>query len=200
MLGLTRGFSTLIGAALAGILLWFASQLDERTLGGYWAAYGLAAAAGLTMALSQLLGGWTKWGWPKISANVLLLGFLPVLVVGGWVVLASQPDANWFRDHVQAWSADIGVRDVVFDLNDFLGAIAFGIGLVFGFTFDTTGPRLRRPARPAPAAVGGDVDQPTAAERTEVAPAGGDRYARGTPAAPQPTPAPERDERVPSRE
>ncbi len=201
MLGLTRGFSTLVGVAVAGFLLWLASQLDERTTGGYWAAYGIAAAAGLTMALSQLLGGWTKWGWPKISANVLVLGFLPALVVGGWVILASQPDANWFRDHVQSWSADIGVRDVVFDLNDFLGALAFGIGLVFGFTFDTTGPRIRRIPEPAPAPVRSAVDEPTAAERTEVAAAREPAVeAAGTPVAPQPIPADERDPSVPSRE
>ncbi len=51
------------------------------------------------MALSQLFGGWTKWGWPRISVGVLLIGFLPVLVVGGWVLLAGQPDANWFQRH-----------------------------------------------------------------------------------------------------
>ena len=31
---------------------------------------GIVAGAGLTMALSQLFGGWTKWGWPRISAGV----------------------------------------------------------------------------------------------------------------------------------
>jgi hypothetical protein len=168
MLGITRGISTLIGAAMAGILLWVAAQLNEGATGGYWATYGIVAAAGLTMALSQLLGGWTKWGWPEISLNVLLLGFLPVLLVGGWVIVASQPDANWMRDHIQAWSADIGVRDVVFDVNDALAAIAFGIGLVFGFSFDTTGPRLRRPVEAPPAPATRDLDAPTAAEQDEV--------------------------------
>jgi hypothetical protein len=168
MIGLTRGFSTLLGAAVAGILLWVATQLDNSTTGGYWAAYGIVAAAGLTMALSQLLGGWTKWGWPQISLTVLLLGFLPVLVVAGWIVVASQPDANWARDHVQSWSGSLGIRDVVFDVNNLLGAIAFGVGLVFGFTFDTTGPRLVRPATGPAEPVAGDVDEPTVAERTEV--------------------------------
>jgi hypothetical protein len=168
MLGITRGISTLLGAGVAGILLWVASQLDDGTTGGYWATYGIVAAAGVTMAMSQLLGGWTKWGWPEISLNVLLLGFLPVLVVAGWVIVASQPDANWARDHVQAWSADLGVRDVVFDDNDLLGAIAFGVGLVFGFSFDTTGPRVRRPVGAPPAPVAPDTDAPTAAERDEL--------------------------------
>ena len=33
-----------------------------------------------------------------------------------------------------------------------LPAIAFGIGLVFGLTFDTTGPRIPRRFKPVPAA------------------------------------------------
>jgi hypothetical protein len=185
MLGITRGVSTLIGAGLAGILLWVAAQLNETTTGGYWATYGIVAAAGLTMALSQLLGGWTKWGWPEISLNVLLLGFLPVLVVAGWIVVASQPQHSWMRDHVQAWSADLGVRDVVFDVNDMLAALAFGVGLVFGFSFDTSGPRLRAPVE-APR-VTRDADEPTEAEREEVVER---RRAVDTPDA----------ERVPSRE
>ena len=76
MPGITRGISTLIGAATAGVLLWVAVQLNEGATGGYWATYGIVAAAGLTMALSQLLGGWTKWGWPEISPKVFLLAFL----------------------------------------------------------------------------------------------------------------------------
>jgi MFS family permease len=81
---------TLIGAACAGLLLWLASQVSADSLGGYWAFVGLAAAAGLTMALSQLLGGWTKWGWPQVSGSVFLLGFLPGLVAGGLVLLAAS--------------------------------------------------------------------------------------------------------------
>jgi hypothetical protein len=184
MIGLTRGFSTLLGAAGAGILLWFAAQLDNSTTGGYWAAYGIVAAAGLTMALSQLLGGWTKWGWPEISVKVLLLAFLPVFVAACWVLVASQPDANWARDHVQSWSGSLGIRDVVFGVNDLLGALAFGVGLVFGFTFDTTGPRRVRPLESpveSPVESGAEaftpeVHEPTIAERTEVTEVGeGDR-------------------------
>src|SRR5918997_201739 len=107
MLGITRGFSTLIGAA------------------------------GLTMALSQILGGWTKWGWPRLSAGVFLLGFLPVLVAGGWVLLARQP-ADFFN--TSNWSRDLGLHGVVSDLGELLAAIAFGIGLTFGLCFDTSGP------------------------------------------------------------
>ena len=62
MIGVARGISTLIGATVAGILLWVATQIGTQTSGEYWTTYGLIAAAGLTMALSQILGGWTKWG------------------------------------------------------------------------------------------------------------------------------------------
>ncbi len=145
MIGVTRGISTLAGAAVAGSLLWFATQVGTETAGEYWATYGLIAAAGLTMALSQILGGWTKWGWPRFSTGVFLLGFLPALVAGGWVLLARQP-ADWFN--TSNWSRDIGVYGAVADLGNILPAAAFGIGLIFGLSFDTAGPK-REPARDA---------------------------------------------------
>jgi hypothetical protein len=165
MIGVTRGISTLAGATVAGILLWFATQVGTETTAEYWATYGLIAAAGLTMALSQILGGWTKWGWPRFSLGVFLLGFLPVLVAGGWVLLARQP-ADWMN--TSNWSRDLGVYGVVADLGNILPAIAFGIGLTFGFSFDTAGPRRevverehvqREDVR--------DTDAPLTAERTE---------------------------------
>ena len=138
MIGVTRGISTLAGAAVAGILLWFATQIGAQTSGEYWATYGLIAAAGLTMALSQILGGWTKWGWPRFSTGVFTLGFLPVLVAGGWILLSRQP-ADWMN--TSNWSRDLGIFGAVADLGNILPAIAFGIGLVFGLSFDTAGPR-----------------------------------------------------------
>jgi hypothetical protein len=138
MIGVTRGISTLAGATVAGILLWFATQVGAETTSEYWATYGLIAAAGLTMALSQILGGWTKWGWPRFSIGVFLIGFLPVLVAGGWVLLARQP-ADWMN--TSNWSRDLGFYGLVQDLGNVLPAIAFGLGLTFGFSFDTAGPR-----------------------------------------------------------
>ena len=137
MIGVTRGISTLAGAAVAGILLWFATQIGAETSGEYWATYGLIAAAGLTMALSQILGGWTKWGWPRFSLGVFTLGFLPVLLAGGWILLARQP-ADLLN--TSNWSRDLGIFGAVADLGNILPAIAFGIGLVFGLSFDTAGP------------------------------------------------------------
>jgi hypothetical protein len=179
MYGLTRGTMTLVGAAGAGLLLWLASQLEADSLGGYWTYVGLTAAAGLTMAFSQLLGGWTKWGMPRLTRGVFLLGFLPALVAGGIVLLAAQPD----RARGAGLAGDLGVEGLAQDLTSVLPAIAFGLGLLFGFTFDTTGRRARavdvvderadvrrgRPVTPAP--VDSTVaDEPVAGERAELAP------------------------------
>ena len=158
MIGITRGISTLGGAAVAGVLLWFATQIGTQTNSEYWSTYGLIAAAGLAMALSQILGGWTKWGWPRFSLGVFLIGFLPVLVAGGWVLLARQP-ANWMN--TSNWSRDLSIFGVVNDLGNILPAIAFGIGLTFGFSFDTAGPRREVVAEP----VARDTDAPLTADR-----------------------------------
>src|SRR5436189_1883030 len=151
MYGLTRATVTLNSAAIAGLLIWLATQIGSGSNGEYWATYGLVAAAGLVMALSQLLGGWTKWGWPRVDLPVFLIGFLPVFVAGGWVLLARQPGSIFFNStHV---SRDIGIDSLVSDLGDMLAVIAFGIGLTFGFTFDTA-PRAvpaEAPAAPRPA-------------------------------------------------
>jgi hypothetical protein len=143
MFGLTRAVSTLIGVATAVVLIWVAAQIGDDSNADYWALYGLVAAAGLVMAFSQLLGGWTKWGWPRLSGTVFLLGFLPALVVATWVLGAGQPTENWLQQHVVDWSDDLGIGDVVEDLLDLAGPLAFLAGLTFGFTFDTTGPRTR---------------------------------------------------------
>jgi hypothetical protein len=95
------------------------------------------------MALSQLLGGWTKWGWPRLSIAVLLSAFVPVAIVALWVVLAGEPGSGWFHDHVMAWSRDIHVSGLVTDFLYYIPVLAFGAGLVFGFSFDTTGPAVR---------------------------------------------------------
>jgi hypothetical protein len=165
MIGITRGISTLAGAAVAGILLWFATQVGTETSTEYWSTYGLIAAAGLTMALSQILGGWTKWGWPRFSLGVFLICFLPGLVAGGWLLLARQP-ADWMN--TSNWSRDLSIYGLVNDLGNILPAVAFGIGLTFGFSFDTAGPRREVVAeehvvRDADAPLTADRDRPPAA-------------------------------------
>jgi hypothetical protein len=147
MYGLTRGPVTLLAAGVAGFLVWISTQISDSSTGGYWAVYGILAGAGLVMALSQLIGGWTKWGWPRMSPTVFLVAFVPTLVAVGWIVVAGQPHANTTQSHVLNWSGDIGLGGLVHDLIEYVGVLAFGLGLVFGFTFDTTGPP--RPAEPA---------------------------------------------------
>ena len=125
------------------------------------------------MALSQLLGGWTKWGWPRVSGTVFLLGFLPALVAGGLVLLHAQPDGRLRA----GWAGDLGLERP----RRGLVARAAGdrvrrSGSLFGFTFDTTGPRraerredverrdVRRPGTPAPCRPDGRAaDEPVAA-------------------------------------
>jgi hypothetical protein len=141
MYGLTRATTTLLAAAAGGLLIWFATQINDQHLGGFWAVYGLIAGAGLLMALSQLLGGWTKWGWPRLSATFLLTAFVPIAIVSLWIILAAEPGNGWFHRHVLSWSSDLHIQGLVNDLKEYIPVFAFGIGLVFGYSFDTTGPR-----------------------------------------------------------
>jgi hypothetical protein len=164
MQGVTRGAMTLFGVAVAGFLIWWgASALPDEgdaTIGEFWWAAALIAAAGLIMALSQLLGGWTKWGWPRISGNVFLLGFLPALIAGGWVVVAAEPGDHWLGSHVRDWSDGIGLENLVGDLIQVWPALAFGVGLTFGLTFDTTGPRTEPAPAPGRQPMEDDAGQP----------------------------------------
>ena len=167
MYGLTRATTTLLAAAVAGLLIWFATQINDHTVGGFWAVYGLIAGAGLVMALSQLLGGWTKWGWPRLAVTFFLIAFVPIAIVSLWIVLAAEPGSGWFHRHVLAWSGDIHIRGLVNDLKEYVAVFAFGIGLVFGFSFDTTGPRRKAvPVDRREAAVDHRAaDEPLTAER-----------------------------------
>ena len=130
MNGWTRALTTLLAAGAAGFLLWLAAQWDLHTTGGYWAAMGVVAGCGLLLGAAQLRG---SGGNPRA---MLLLGFLPVLVCAGWVLLYDQPHANWFRDHVTAWSSNIGILGVVRDVATWNGVLSFGIGLVFACALD----------------------------------------------------------------
>ena len=143
MYGLTRATTTLVFSAVAGLLIWLATQISNDHVGGYWARVGLVAGAGFVMALSQLIGGWTKWGVPRLSLAVLFTAFVPVAIVSLWVILAGEPGSGWFHDHVLAWTRDIHLSGLVTDFLYYIPVLAFGTGLVFGFSFDTSGPRVR---------------------------------------------------------
>jgi hypothetical protein len=173
--GWSRALATLLGAAAAGVLLWVAAQIGRDSTGGYWAAYGIVAAAGIVFALSQLRG---RTGNPPA---MLLFGFVPVLIVAGWVLLGMQPHSNWFQSHVLRWSGSIGVRDVLRDVGMWLGVLAFGIGYTLGAVLEPA-PR-RVVARPPHDRVA--ADEPVAAERREVV----DRPVREREPEPEPEPA-----------
>jgi hypothetical protein len=125
------------------LLIWLAQTFDLSSTNGFWAAMGLIAAAGLALGLSQLFGGWTKWGLPVMSPGVFLLAFIPTAIVVGWILLATQPDGGWQQDRFTGWSSDLGITGFVNDLGTLPAALAMGLGIVFAFTFDTTGPRAR---------------------------------------------------------
>ncbi len=169
--GIWRAPATLAGAAVAGALLWLAAQIGRHSIGGYWAAYGIVAAAGAVLALSQIRG---RHGHPRA---MFLLVFLPVLVTAGWVLVALQPAPTITSVHVRLWSEDIGIADVVYSVGTWLGVLAFGIGYTAGATIE---PPPRRPLDEEPPVARGyeptadepatderAADEPTAAERTE---------------------------------
>ena len=138
---LVRGLFTLLGVVAAGFLIWLATLFDLDATGEFWAAMGILAAAGFVLGFSQLLGGWTKWGMPVVSPGVFLFGFLPALILGGGILLATRDTGQGTRDTVSGWAQDLGIEGFVRDMSVFQGAIALAIGLVFSFVFDTAGPR-----------------------------------------------------------
>jgi hypothetical protein len=142
-----RGLFTLLGVAAAGFLVWLATQFDLSSTSEFWAAMGILVGAGAVLGLSQLLGGWTKWGRPTISPSVLLLGFLPTLVAVAGILVATRPTGTAEGEDVAGWIRDIGLGGLAEDLSLFQGVLAFGLGIVFSFIFDTMGPRTRVLAR-----------------------------------------------------
>jgi hypothetical protein len=182
MIGSNRAAVTLLGTAAAAVLLWVAALFNPHHTGGYWAALGVLAGAGLLLGVLQMRG---RTGHPPA---MFLLGFLPVFIAGSWVLLGMQPHDVWGRHQILSWSHDIHVKGLVRDVGMWTGLIAFAIGYTFGLTFEpapvrreeavvTRRRRFRRTsatsaATAAPAAATHDrraADEPLAAERTEVA-------------------------------
>ena len=138
---LVRALFTLAGAAAAGFLVWLASLFELTDTQEFWAAMGLVAAAGLVLGLSQLFGGWTKWGMPVLSPGVFFLAFVPAALAVGWILLATQPEGGWQQERLASWSDDVGILGFVQDMGLFGPALALGLGVLLAFSFDTTGPR-----------------------------------------------------------
>jgi hypothetical protein len=144
--GVTRSLFTLVGVAAAIILTWLASEVFSP--GGsdvdFWIAMGLIAAGGLALGLSQLFGGWTKWGVPRVSSGVFLFGWIPTAIVVGWILLTMQPSGGWQQGRLEGWSDSIGILGFVNNFSDWLTAVpALILGLVTALIFDTSGPRQR---------------------------------------------------------
>ncbi|HSK14901.1 MAG TPA: hypothetical protein VK915_01895 [Gaiellaceae bacterium] len=138
-----RGLFTLLGVAGAGFLVWLATQFDLGATDEFWAAMAILMGAGVVLGLSQLLGGWTKWGAPTISPSVLVLGFLPAFVAVGAILVATRPTGTEEGEQVAGWIEDVGLGGLAADLALFQGVLAFGLGIVLSFTLDTRGPRAR---------------------------------------------------------
>jgi hypothetical protein len=134
----TRGLTTAVAAGVAGLLLWLATLVGVQSVTRFWESMGIVAAAGLVVALSQVIGGWTKGGGGlRVSPTTFLLAFLPVLVCVGWILMATQPGNGWHEGTVTSWSHSIGIMGPVHALGLWHGALAFGFGLVLGLTLDT---------------------------------------------------------------
>lgn len=172
-LDIQRGVTTLLAVGAAGCLIWLATQVGQQTTGRFWASMGIVAGAGLVMAASQLVGGWTKFGMPRFSLGVFLLAFLPVLISTVWVTLATQPGDGWQDGRLSSWSETLGIKGFVYSIGLYHGVLAFAFGLVLGFCFDTRGRREGLAVTPAAGAVISDepaaADQDSPAERSPVA-------------------------------
>ena len=92
MIGITRGISTLGGAVVAGILLWFATQIGTQTNSGYWSTYGLIAAAiafGFAVMLAKEFVARRRPYTALWALALLLYGVATLVVVIGAVGAAA---------------------------------------------------------------------------------------------------------------
>ena len=158
----SRGLTLALAAALAGLGLWGATQVGMQTTGRFWLSMLIVAGAGLVIALAGHVGTWTKGLRLRVSPGTFVLAFLPVLVVSGWILIATQPGTGWEEGRLHSWSNSIGIFGVVHSIGLWHGVLAFGVGLMLGLSLDGV---------PAP--------------EEEVAPA----YERGVPAADEPVAA-----------
>jgi hypothetical protein len=174
----TRGLTLALAAGLAGLLLYLASEIGVQTTVRFWEAMGLVAAAGLVLSLAPVVGGWTKGLRLRLSPGTFVLGFLPVLVSVGWILMATQPGNGWHEGTVVSWSHDVGLMGLIHSLGLWHGVLAFGFGLVLGATLDAVPVPVvdeeevvvdrRRDRVVAPAATPMDrraADEPVTAER-----------------------------------
>lgn len=159
----TRGLTLALAAALAGLLLYLATQVGQQSTARFWEEMGIVAGAGLVLALAPVLGGWSSGLRLRLSPGTFLLGFIPVLVVVGWILMATQPGNGWHEGTVVRWSHDMGLMGLIHDLGLWHGALAFGFGLVLGTTLDAVPATMVEPV----AAASATQPMPVADERPE---------------------------------
>jgi hypothetical protein len=147
----TRGLTLALAAALAGLLLYLATQVGQQSTARFWGEMGIVAGAGLVLALAPVLGGWSSGLRLRMSPGTFLLGFIPVLVVVGWILMATQPGNGWHEGTIVRWSHDMGLMGLIHDLGLWHGVLAFGFGLVLGTTVDAVPVALIEPVAAAPA-------------------------------------------------
>ena len=150
----TRGLTIALSAGLAGLLLYLATRVGMQSTARFWASLGIVAAAGLVLALAPVLGGWTKGLRLRFSRGAFLLGFVPVLVAVGWILMATQPGNGWHEGTIASWSESLGLMGIVHALGLWHGALALGLGIVLGTTLDAV--PVQTPVA-APAAVDDEV-------------------------------------------
>ncbi len=133
----TRGLTTAFAAGVAGVLLWTAALVGQQTTVRFWEEMGIVAGAGLVLSLAHALAGWTKGLRLRLSPGTFLLGFVPVLVCVGWILMAAQPGSGWHEGRIVSWSQSLGLLGIVHKVGLWNGVLAFGFGLVLGLTLDT---------------------------------------------------------------
>jgi hypothetical protein len=168
----SRGLTLALAAALAGLGLWGATQVGMQTTGRFWISMAVVAGAGLLIALAAHVGTWTKGLRLRVSPGTFALAFLPVLVVVGWTLIATQPGHGWQEGRLDSWSNSIGIMGVVHSIGLWHGVLAFAFGLMLGLSLDgvpapveEAEPAYAGPAGPAGAARTRPADEPVAAER-----------------------------------
>jgi hypothetical protein len=171
----SRGLTLALAAALAGLGLWGATQVGMQTTGRFWLSMLIVAGAGLVIALAGHVGTWTKGLRLRVSPGTFVLAFLPVLVVSGWILIATQPGTGWEEGRLHSWSNSIGIFGVVHSIGLWHGVLAFGVGLMLGLSLDGI-PAPEAEAAPAYERGVPAADEPVAAE--------GRYAARREPAAP----------------
>lgn len=186
----SRGLTLALAAALAGLGLWGATQIGMRTTGRFWLSMVIVAGAGLLIALAGHVGTWTKGLRLRMSPGTFVLAFLPVLIVGGWILVATQPGSGWEEGRLHTWSSSIGILGVVHAIGLWHGVLAFAIGLMLGLSLDGV-PAPVEEVEPGYAAPMGAAAPGTTAPRTADEPVTAERRwtGRRAPAEPQATDA-----------